>query len=74
MHRSLVAEFDYAMVWGTSVKHTPQRVGLQHMLQDEDVIQVVKSEKKSVDPYNEKKGEANQSRNQIKKAKKPLKS
>jgi len=74
VHRSLVAEFDYAMVWGTSVKHTPQRVGLAHALHDEDVIQVVKSEKKSIDPYNEKKGEANQSRNQLKKAKKPLKS
>ena len=42
VHRSLVATFDYAMVWGSSVKHTPQRVGLSHVLEDEDVIQVVK--------------------------------
>ena len=42
VHRSLVATFDYAMVWGSSVKHTPQRVGLAHQMHDEDVIQVVK--------------------------------
>lgn len=29
------------MVWGTSVKFSPQRVGLQHGLHDEDVIQIV---------------------------------
>ena len=42
IHRSLLTSFDYAMVWGTSVKHTPQRVGLSHVLHDEDVIQIVK--------------------------------
>ena len=42
IHRSLLTSFDYAMVWGTSVKHTPQRVGLAHTLHDEDVIQIVK--------------------------------
>jgi len=75
VHRSLVQGFDYAIVWGTSVKHTPQRVGLAHTLQDEDVIQVVKKRNiKELDPHNQKKGPADQSRNQIKKAKKPLKS
>jgi len=31
-----------ALVWGSSVKHQPQRVGKDHVLNDEDVIQIVK--------------------------------
>ncbi|KAG0367847.1 P-loop containing nucleoside triphosphate hydrolase protein [Gamsiella multidivaricata] len=42
IHRSLVAEFKYALVWGRSAKHNPQRVGLSHLVENEDVIQVVK--------------------------------
>lgn len=42
IHRSLVEEFEYAIVYGTSAKYSPQRVGLSHVLEDEDVIQVVK--------------------------------
>ena len=42
VHRSLLKNFDYAMVWGMSVRHTPQRVGMSHELADEDVIQIVK--------------------------------
>ncbi|KAJ3082990.1 Developmentally-regulated GTP-binding protein 2 [Quaeritorhiza haematococci] len=42
IHRTLVEEFNYALVWGTSTKHSPQRVGLSHVVEDEDVIQVVK--------------------------------
>jgi uncharacterized protein len=33
--------FKYAWVWGQSTKHSPQKVGLQHLLGDEDVVQVV---------------------------------
>jgi small GTP-binding protein len=42
IHKSLVRDFKFARVWGTSVKHNPQRVGLEHILNDEDVVQVVK--------------------------------
>mmetsp|Transcript_42391 Transcript_42391/g.106949 ORF Transcript_42391/g.106949 Transcript_42391/m.106949 type:complete len:368 (+) Transcript_42391:269-1372(+) len=41
IHRDLIDSFKYALVWGTSTKHQPQRVGLTHELQDEDVVQVV---------------------------------
>ena len=35
-------EFKYALVWGHSVKHFPQKVGREHVLIDEDIIQVIK--------------------------------
>lgn len=43
IHRSLAdpSQFRYALVWGKSTKHDPQRVGLSHSLEDEDVIQIV---------------------------------
>lgn len=31
-----------ALVWGSSVKFQPQRVGREHILHDEDVVQIVK--------------------------------
>jgi len=33
---------DSALVWGSSVKHNPQNVGREHILNDEDVVQLVK--------------------------------
>ncbi|KAJ1568710.1 Developmentally-regulated GTP-binding protein 2, partial [Nowakowskiella sp. JEL0078] len=42
IHRTMVQEFKYALVWGVSTKHNPQRVGLSHVVEDEDVIQHVK--------------------------------
>jgi ribosome-interacting GTPase 1 len=30
------------LVWGLSVKHRPQRVGKDHVLEDEDVVQIIK--------------------------------
>lgn len=42
IHRTLIKDFKYAWVWGTSVKHQPQRVGKDHNLDDEDIIQIVK--------------------------------
>lgn len=32
----------YALVWGSSVKHRPQKVGKDHLLHDEDIVQIVK--------------------------------
>lgn len=42
IHRTLAAQVKYALVWGTSTKYSPQRVGISHIMSDEDVIQVVK--------------------------------
>ena len=42
LHRTIIKELKYALVWGLSVKHTPQRVGREHVLTDEDVVQIVK--------------------------------
>lgn len=42
IHKSLVDDFKYAVVYGTSVKHQPQNVGLSHVLEDEDVVTIVK--------------------------------
>jgi len=41
LHKDLAANFKYGMVWGTSTKYNPQRVGLKHKLEDEDVVQIV---------------------------------
>ncbi|KAK2161155.1 hypothetical protein LSH36_120g01023 [Paralvinella palmiformis] len=42
IHRTLVQQFKYALVWGRSVKYSPQRVGLNHQMCHDDVIQVIK--------------------------------
>ncbi|EDO39890.1 predicted protein [Nematostella vectensis] len=42
LHKSIMKEFKHALVWGASVKYSPQKVGKDHVLQDEDVVQVVK--------------------------------
>jgi ribosome-interacting GTPase 1 len=42
VHRDLARQFKYALIWGTSAKHQPQKVGLAHRIHDEDVVQIVK--------------------------------
>ena len=42
LHKGIRANFKYAWVWGSSVKHQPQKCGLSHTLKDEDVVQIVK--------------------------------
>jgi len=41
VHRSLKESFKYALVWGASARHVPQRVGLNHLVADEDVVSIV---------------------------------
>ncbi|KAI4722002.1 GTP-binding protein [Aureobasidium sp. EXF-10727] len=41
IHRNLKESFKYALVWGASAKHIPQRVGLGHVVSDEDVVSIV---------------------------------
>jgi len=42
IHKGILKQLKYAWVWGASVRHQPQRVGKDHLLEDEDVIQLVK--------------------------------
>jgi len=43
LHRQMKRQFRFGMVWGKSVKFGGQRVGLRHILQDEDVLTIVKT-------------------------------
>jgi small GTP-binding protein len=49
LHRSLLKDIKYVLVWGASSKHYPQRCGTQHLLHDEDVVQIVKKKEKEED-------------------------
>jgi small GTP-binding protein len=42
LHKTLVRQLKYANVWGSSAKHNPQKVGKDHILMDDDVVQIVK--------------------------------
>lgn len=41
IHRKVAAEAKYALVSGTSVKFNPQRVGIDHIVQDQDIVTIV---------------------------------
>ena len=41
VHRTLKDTFKYALVWGSSARHLPQRLGLGHLVADEDVVCIV---------------------------------
>lgn len=38
IHRDFKDKFKYALVWGSSAKHSPQKCGLSHKIHDEDVV------------------------------------
>jgi len=41
LHRDFVHRFRYARIWGRSVKHPGQRVGLSHKLKDGDLLTII---------------------------------
>ncbi len=41
LHRDFVQKFRYARIWGKSVKHPGQRVGLTHKLIDGDLLTII---------------------------------
>jgi small GTP-binding protein len=43
LHRSMKKEFRYGLVWGKSVKFAGQRVSIHHVLEDEDVLTIIKA-------------------------------
>jgi small GTP-binding protein len=74
IHKDIINSFKFALVWGTSVKHTPQTCGLSHMLHDEDVVQVVTmtvAEQKASKDYSKR---VQEHYDRYKQKKKPLKS
>ncbi|PSR71782.1 hypothetical protein PHLCEN_2v12283 [Hermanssonia centrifuga] len=43
IHKEIVKQMKYAVVWGASAKHSRgQKVGLDHVLEDEDVVHISK--------------------------------
>ena len=40
VHKDFVKKFEFARVWGKSAKHNAQRIGLEHELEDEDIVEL----------------------------------
>jgi ribosome-interacting GTPase 1 len=40
LHTKLYKKFKYARIWGTSAKHPGQKVGSNHILEDNDIIEI----------------------------------
>ncbi|MDY0385940.1 MAG: GTP-binding protein [Methanolobus sp.] len=41
LHRDFRRKFRYSQVWGTSAKHPGQRAGLEHVLDDKDILTLI---------------------------------
>lgn len=41
LHRDFVRNFRHANVWGDSVKFPGQKIGLEHVLEDEDILRII---------------------------------
>jgi len=41
IHREFHRNFRYASIWGPSAKHAGQKVGLEHVLRDEDILTII---------------------------------
>jgi hypothetical protein len=41
LHRDFRRKFRYANIWGTSAKHNGQRVGLEHVLEEGDILTII---------------------------------
>ena len=42
LHKGIMKQFSHALVWGRSAKHQPQTCGKDHVLCDEDIVQICK--------------------------------
>ena len=42
LHGSFKKKFQYARIWGKSAKHPGQRTGLNHVLEDGDILGIIK--------------------------------
>jgi small GTP-binding protein len=43
IHRSVVRDFRFSFIWGKSAKFGGQKVGLDHMLSDQDTLTIIKN-------------------------------
>ena len=41
LHRDFIKKFRYAQIWGKSAKYSGQKVGLEHILSDNDLMTIV---------------------------------
>jgi ribosome-interacting GTPase 1 len=41
LHRDFLRNFRHAKVWGSSVKFPGQKVGLEHVLKDKDLLRII---------------------------------